>query len=44
MTINGNTIVQNFDDLRFVKDYLKWKNTVTGISGDSMGVKNIPTL
>ena len=44
MTINGNTIVQNFDDLRFVKDYLKWKNNVTGISGDSMGVKKIPTL
>lgn len=42
--INGNTFTQEFDNIQFVKDYKTWKDNCEGISGEAMGVENIPTL
>jgi hypothetical protein len=42
--IDGNTFVQDFDNLKFVQEYTEWKENCLSISGESIGVKNIPTL
>lgn len=42
--INGNTFTQEFDNIQFVKDYKTWKDNCEGISGEAMGVENVPTL
>ena len=42
--INGNTFTQQFENIQFVKDYKAWKDNCEGVSGEAMGVENIPTL
>jgi len=43
-SVDGNSFDQDFDNLKFVQEYSKWKENALGISGESIGVKNIPTL
>lgn len=37
--IDGNTFSQEFDNLKFVKDYMAWKSHCAGISGEDMFVE-----
>lgn len=43
-SIDGNSFNQDFYNLKFIQEYMDWKRNVQSISGDSIGVKNIPTL
>ena len=43
-SVEGNTFDQDFDNLKFVQDYSKWKENCLSISGTDIGVVNIPTL
>ena len=42
--IDGNTFNQDFFNLKFIQEYIDWKDNCQSISGESIGVKNIPTL
>ena len=42
--VGCNSFEQDFFNLKFIQEYTDWKNNVQGISGESIGVKNIPTL
>jgi len=44
INVGGNNFNQDFNNLKFVKDYDEWKNNCLSISGESIGVVNIPTL
>ena len=44
MNVDGNTFTQDFENLKFIQDYSKWKDNCQSVSGTSIGVKNIPTL
>ena len=43
-SVDGNSFEQDFFNLKFIQEYMDWKDNVQGISGESIGVKNIPTL
>lgn len=43
-SVDGNTFEQDFFNLKFIQEYVDWKNNCQSISGESIGVKNIPTL
>jgi len=44
INVGGNNFNQDFNNLKFVQDYNEWKNNCLSISGESIGVVNIPTL
>ena len=44
MNVDGNTFTQDFENLKFIQDYSKWKDNCQSVSGTDIGVLNIPTL